>query len=503
VHNNYYFLSELSKELTTKIVGATLLECFSQNKDELILGFSISAAADFYIKAHLSNQFSCLAFYDEFARAKRNSLDLFRNCIGLKIEKVIMHKNERAFSFKFNNKQYLTFKLFGRFSNIIHFDKKGAVIKLFNGQYDLDKSLKWNELDREICQTEACLDTNGIRATYPTISKWMWQGEPNQERLSFILDELDKKKYFLIHNEEIRLSMLTPKDYEKSYDSALVAITEFFHTYIKVFSLRQERKTATSILTKKIKGTENYIGQNEGKLVLLRNKVPYQQVGDILMANLHQITYHAEEVELFNFYNNEQITIKLKPRLSPQKNAENYYRKSKKFNIQLDNLASNIEGAKTRLSTYQQIIEDMSYVNNVKDLRKILEENGLTKKEKRKTEVELFKTFIYQDYTIYVGKNSKNNDLLTLKYTHKEDYWLHAKDVAGSHVVVKVKSGQDMPKPVLERAAELAAYYSKRKTDTLCPVTVTKKKYVRKPKGVPAGAVFVEKENVLLVEPKA
>ncbi len=101
-----------------------------------------------------------------------------------------------------------------------------------------------------------------------------------------------------------------------------------------------------------------------------------------------------------------------------------------------------------------------------------------------------------------MGRNAENNDLLTLKYAFKEDLWLHAKDVSGSHVVIKYQSGKNFPKPVIEKAAEIAAFHSKRKADTLVPVTVTPKKFVRKPKGFAAGKVIVEREEVVLVQPK-
>jgi predicted ribosome quality control (RQC) complex YloA/Tae2 family protein len=90
---------------------------------------------------------------------------------------------------------------------------------------------------------------------------------------------------------------------------------------------------------------------------------------------------------------------------------------------------------------------------------------------------------------------------LTQKYSFKDDLWLHAKDVAGSHVLIKYQSGKNFPKEVIERAAQLAAWNSKRKNENLCPVAFTFKKFVRKRKGDPAGTVVVEREEVILVEP--
>jgi len=105
-------------------------------------------------------------------------------------------------------------------------------------------------------------------------------------------------------------------------------------------------------------------------------------------------------------------------------------------------------------------------------------------------------------YDILVGKNSKANDKLTSQYAKKNDLWLHAKGSPGSHVVIKQKPGSNFPKPVIEKAAELAAYYSKSKGESLCQVLYTESKYVRKRKGSIAGEVIVEKEKVILVEPK-
>jgi len=113
-----------------------------------------------------------------------------------------------------------------------------------------------------------------------------------------------------------------------------------------------------------------------------------------------------------------------------------------------------------------------------------------------------FKKILFDGFEILVGRNSRSNDEMLQKFTHKDDLWLHAKDVTGSHVVLKYRSGNNFPAYVIERAAEIAAYNSKRKTDSHCPVTYTPRKFVRKQKGLPPGAVIVEKEKVIIVTPK-
>jgi predicted ribosome quality control (RQC) complex YloA/Tae2 family protein len=101
-----------------------------------------------------------------------------------------------------------------------------------------------------------------------------------------------------------------------------------------------------------------------------------------------------------------------------------------------------------------------------------------------------------------VGKNAKNNDELTLKFAHKDDLWLHAKGVSGSHVIIKHKAQLAFPASVIEYAAQIAAHYSSAAGSSLVPVIYTPKKFVRKPKGANPGQVSVEKEELLLVEPK-
>ena len=93
------------------------------------------------------------------------------------------------------------------------------------------------------------------------------------------------------------------------------------------------------------------------------------------------------------------------------------------------------------------------------------------------------------------------NDEL-LKLSHKEDLWLHARGVPGSHVIIQMNRKNDFPPTnIIEKAAEIAAFYSKAKGSSLVPVIFTKRKYVRKGKGLPPGAVFVDKEDVVLVKP--
>src|SRR5690606_5484231 len=205
-----------------------------------------------------------------------------------------------------------------------------------------------------------------------------------------------------------------------------------------------------------------------------------------------QIPLQKSVVELYDFYNDRQVKINLNKSLSPQKNAENYYRKSQNQKIEIENLKRNIAHKQEFAIETGIHLEKIKSIASLKILRQYMKTHGLSQAKADQEKELQFKVFDIEGWQVMVGKNARNNDLLTQKFSFKEDLWLHAKDVTGSHVLIKYKSGKKFPKYVIEKAAQLAAYYSQRKTDSLCPVIVTPKKFVRKPKGAAPGAVFID-----------
>jgi predicted ribosome quality control (RQC) complex YloA/Tae2 family protein len=207
-------------------------------------------------------------------------------------------------------------------------------------------------------------------------------------------------------------------------------------------------------------------------------------------------------VELYDFYRDKPIRIALNSSLSPAQNAENYYRKSKNFSKELAHWQSNLdrkEQALEDLFTQESQVQMAETRKQLKPFLKLLSQQSPMAAAPAEIP---FKEFAVDGWVIWVGKSAKNNDLLTLKYAKKFDLWLHARDVAGSHVIIRNPNQQKVPDYVIEKAAGVAAYFSKRQHDTLCPVIVTPKKYVRKTRDLLAGQVIVDREeSVVLVAP--
>jgi predicted ribosome quality control (RQC) complex YloA/Tae2 family protein len=194
------------------------------------------------------------------------------------------------------------------------------------------------------------------------------------------------------------------------------------------------------------------------------------------------------------------VEIRLKKDLSIPENAERLYRKSRGKQADLERVQKNLSAWKEKAQELRSALLAVADCKDLKSLRKLVPAKEKPSNLQEDSDLP-FHLIHFLQYEIRIGKNAKGNDEL-LRISHKDDHWLHARDVAGSHVLVRKRKGQNTPAPVLERAAELAAYYSRGRNESLCPVMLTERKYVRKIKGSAAGLVKVEREKTLLVSPK-
>ena len=149
----------------------------------------------------------------------------------------------------------------------------------------------------------------------------------------------------------------------------------------------------------------------------------------------------------------------------------------------------------------EEATTEVAAMDDVRTIRRKLQELGPTLTAKADEETLPYRAVYLRGWEIRIGKNAASNDEMLRRYSHKDDLWLHAKDVSGSHVLICRKPGQAFPKDIIEAAAGLAAYHSKKRTESLADVQVTERKNIRKVKGSPAGAVRVERERVVLVKP--
>ncbi|MEM0940317.1 MAG: NFACT RNA binding domain-containing protein [Bacteroidota bacterium] len=508
--HNYFFLKRLTVSLHNELLGLSLAECFSQNKNELILVFG-NPFKEFYIRANLDPPISLLAFPDSFVRAGKNSVNLFVELIHQEVLQVEVFHYERSFQIIFKSGEALVFKMHARRANILY-SKENKVKDIFRKNLSQDLQIIPSDLDQKIKISKENLSLHkydpvqlipalgkDIKVLLENTGFYQHSKEEKWDLLIKLLSNIKKNPIYLINNALPRISLIEPSELS-TYDT-MKAANWLYEAIVKKIYFDKEKEQLINQFKQRIKKLANYILKTEQKVAEIERSRNPEEVANILMANLHHIQTGLSKIVLTDIYHDNPITIKLNTKLTPQKNAENYYRKAKNRHHEINALKNNLKENQRLIHHLSGHVLALLEIQTPKELRKYKKSHQLEKKQLQKQGNLPYHQFEIDKWQILVGKNNKANDELTLKVASKNDLWLHAKDAAGSHVVLRQIPGKNFPKYVIEYAARIAAANSKRKTDTLCPVIYTFKKFVRKVKRAPPGEVVVEKEEIIMVEP--
>ncbi|MDT2831990.1 NFACT RNA binding domain-containing protein [Vagococcus carniphilus] len=245
----------------------------------------------------------------------------------------------------------------------------------------------------------------------------------------------------------------------------------------------------------------------EQSLIDADNAEVFRIKGELLTTFLHQVPRGKTKVSLENYYdNNELLDISLNEALTPNQNAQKYFQRYQKLKNSVKIVKEQLEKANYEL-IYLESIESQLELASPKDIDLIREElisEGYVKDKQKKKKMKPKKSEPETFYSstgvkILVGKNNLQNDQLTLKTANKTDTWLHAKDIPGSHVVIKDKEPDET---TLLEAAHLAAYYSKYRLSAQVPVDYVLIKHIKKPNGAKPGYVIYENQRTLYVTPR-
>jgi predicted ribosome quality control (RQC) complex YloA/Tae2 family protein len=513
MQNNYHFLRQLTPQLYSRLAGSVISECYSQEKAELIIRFETKEGS-FHLRANLSAAFTCVSFPKDFQRARKNSVDLFTEVIGHRVMGIEQHEHDRSFTLKLSHDLSLLFKLHGNRSNIMLYSAS-VQTDLFRTSLSADRELQADKLNRGMDTSYEAFIRNQERlpSLYFTLGKVPWLYLNNQgfagmdvaarwSALQAMLALLENPRYYITALEgNLTFSLLPVGMIQREFSDPLLAVTEFAQRYRSLEGFDLEYTRLESWLRKKLVQTGDAQERARTRLASLETYDRFKVWADLLMANLHVVP-DGDRIVLPNFYNsNLPEEIRIQKDLPLQKNAALFYAKSKKQQIEVKHLEALILQKQNELKLLRDDMELLARTTEVKGIRTLASRHPM-KADSDEMEIVPYHESGFMGFRILIGKNAQANDLLLQRFAYKDDLWLHAKDVAGSHVLIKHQAGKVIPKPVIERAAELAAWYSKRKTDTLCPVSVTPRKFVRKRKGDPAGAVVVERETVIMVTPR-
>ncbi len=293
---------------------------------------------------------------------------------------------------------------------------------------------------------------------------------------------LDKQIFYSDSPSEIIEQAVSRSRYEDRY-------LELF-SHIRRLNNKEKRK-----LENKIKA----FGDSDSLIEKAENNRLH---GDILMAR-PDIKTKAKTLDT-NDWEGNPISIQLDEKITILENAQKFYEKSKNLEKTVEEHIELLPAMEAELEKVLEVEAELESRPRYKELEKIQKNHrwlqGQTYSKPKKEDK--FRKFPLSDsYTLYVGKSAANNDELTNHFAKPSDLWLHAKDVSGSHGVIKGGNAEDLPQELLEKAAQIIAYYSSARNQSYVPVSYVQKKYVRKPKGAAIGAVIMTREDVVFVEP--
>ena len=268
-------------------------------------------------------------------------------------------------------------------------------------------------------------------------------------------------------------------------------------------SVRKTVQNACTRLTKKL-------AIQEKELEATYDRERLRQLGDILTANIHKIVKGQTVVQVEDFYDEDMKTIEvpLSPILSPQKNAAKFYKDYTRMKNAEKELTRQIQLGEGELEYLKSVLEELNRADSdqaLEEIKQELQAGGYLKADGGKKRVKTGKLpplrFESTDgFAIFVGRNNRQNEELTFKSARKDDIWLHASKVHGSHVIIAC-AGQSVPDDTITQAAQLAAHYAETTGGQNIPVDVTPVRQVKKiPNGKP-GMVIYHTYKTVIVNP--
>jgi predicted ribosome quality control (RQC) complex YloA/Tae2 family protein len=526
--NNYYTLIYLIREWNDSLTGSRFGEAMSVKRNTLDLylndrnsGIRITFCSD--------PQKTAL-FSDRYQPPRRNNAASFFSVLeGQVLERVTLAEFDRFVTFHFSDDFRLVFLLYSNRANVFLI-KADEVLETFKKVPQ--EALQFPPQPR----AAAPVSLNNVTQYSPGEDpfKWMMRVDPLLPRgiaraflthLASNSSPTDLIAPSILELIRIIRSQSHPH-FSPDYGFSLLPPTLLGSSSVKTFqsvndavaySFYQAVRNAdfTSVkanMLTRLQQFYNRLGRSVEELDQLDKSLEkadhFEQTGHLLMG-CPQCDTASGQVDVPDFYDHGNLRkIVVSADLDMVRNAERYYERARSARKTFASAKVRLEQIQHRRTLTQTLLDELENIQFPRDLDKWTARNedvirmlGIQGSGDDPTALP-YKRYMIDKYEIRVGKSAQNNDEL-LRISHKEDVWLHARGVAGSHVIIPMKRSTAFPpRSILEFAAEMAAFFSKGKGSSLLPVIFTKKKFVRKPKGAAPGSVRVDKEEVLLVEPR-
>lgn len=287
-------------------------------------------------------------------------------------------------------------------------------------------------------------------------------------------------------------------DYTVPYGSMSALLEHYYAEKNVLTHIRQKsadlRRIVQTALERNVKKYDLQLRQMKDT----EKRDTYRIYGELLNTYGYSAEPGAKSLQALNYYTDETVTIPLDPTLSAKENAQKYfdrYGKMKRTYEALSQLTVEVREEIQHLESVSTALDIALYEEDLAQIKEELTESGYIRRKagnrgkKQKITSRPFHYLSSDGFHMYVGKNNFQNDELTFKLATGNDWWFHAKQIPGSHVVVKTGNAQELPDRTFEEAARLAAYYSKGRGQEKVEIDYVQKKHVKKPNGAKPGFV--------------
>ncbi len=521
---NYYEIKYLKEFLKIKLVGSQLVHSNTRYKN--LLEFFIESQSESFRLVYSTAPGNIALYLDRWANPrKNNTIEFFQELYGQTITDVRMAKTDRVLTIHFGDSTTLWFKLFSNRANVMLLEN-GVIRESFKGaneeditlpevkQIDLkSREVKGNNPKQKIISLNPMIPRSNLDELVRIHAVDKMNDQDLKEWVTDISSGLEKDPCFrLLENGNTTLldPGVLPLKTERKFETINDLIAYRYKTYSHDQRLKQKKNGWLKKLKRQQKRIRSSLANLGNADKGLERAEEYEKYGHLLMANGHVKPEKNSEITVQDLYDdNKEITIPLDEKRSVIENAERYYEKARSSVRSYEEALKRIPELEDRSERVERLLSELKEINWLRDLQDWEKKNSEEFKalnlgdQSGSSENEIpFHSLEIRGFPVWIGKSARNNDLL-VQMGHKEDVWLHARGVPGSHVLIRMGNNKDLPpKSVILEAASYAAYNSKARGADVVPVIYTKKKYVRKPKGSAPGAVVVDREEVEFVSPQ-
>ena len=540
--SNYYTFLSLLSTFHSSFVGKRIREVYTQDPDEICIAFHDEPKQ---LVCVCRPDLSTAYLHDGRTRARRNSVDLLGGCIGARLTRATLVPFDRVLHCALDNGTIITIVLFGPAANVFLLDASGVVLDSFKNPKKLRGSQKnfppvvppdgFPAFRAGCAQQGPHTVVATIRKAFPALGRTLALEAVNRAGIDAALKggELDTGAILNVENaiREVIADLGTPiprvyvspggaPEYfslvplrlaaalrEETFSDISKAIRFFIAGRGSSTEHEKEKDSIVAPIRQQIEKGRRTLRAIAADAREAERADTYEEFGARLMAGLPALARGLREYE--TEIRGENVTIPLDPALSPVQNAQRYFEKAKRARAAGEESARRMIELSARVERLEKLLDGVVSLPPGEGAERFaaehaaeLDEVGLGPRARERESLPFRVFTVDGGFEVLAGKNGANNDLLTLRYAKPDDLWFHARGGSGSHVVLRVHSGKGDPgKKACEQAAGIAAYYSKMKNSGTVAVAMTEKRYVRKPRGAPAGTVMIEREKVIFARP--